>query len=123
LANKIDDLFSPERLRKRWKQIEKTAKSPVGVKASEVEDQNALQLFHRLQNLITNRFQGDDFAVLNFLLQELQELIVRKFPEAEREPSVQEEKNDMSPAIHDVLNRIEDLVEAFEIAGRGKELL
>ena len=120
MASKIDDLFSPQRLRKQWKQIEKSAQRPVGVEVSEVEDQNALQFFHRLQNLINNRFQGDDVTALNFLLQELHELIVRKFPEAEKEPSAQEKKNDMSPAIHEVLNRIEDLVEAFEIAGRSR---
>ena len=120
MASKIDDLFSPQRLRKRWKQIEKSAKRPVGVEASEVEDQNASQLFHRLQNLINNRFQGDDVAALNLLLQELHELIVRKFPEAEKELSAQEEKKDMSPAIHEVLNLIEDLVEAFEIGGRSR---
>ena len=117
MASKIDDLFSPQRLRKRWKQIEKSAKRPVGVEASEVEGQNALQLFHQLQNLINNRFQGDDVTALNFLLQELQELIVHQFPEAEKEPSARKEKNDTGPAIHEVLNLIEDLVEAFEIGG------
>lgn len=121
MANKIDDLFSPQRLRPRWKQIKESAKRPVGVEASEVEDQNALQLFHQLQNLINNRFQGDDVTALNFLLQELHELIVRKFPEAEKESSAQKEKNDIGPAIHEVLDRIEDLVEAFEIG--GKQLL
>jgi hypothetical protein len=120
VASKIDDLFSPQRLRKRWKQIEKSAKRPFGVEASEVEDQNALQLFDRLQNLINNQFQGDDVAALNFLLQELHELIVLKFPEAEKEPSAQKEKNDTGPAIYEVLDRIEDLVEAFEIAGRNR---
>jgi hypothetical protein len=120
LANKIDDLFSPKRLRPRWKQIQESAKRPVGVEASAIEDQNALQLFHQLQNLINNRFQGDDVTALNFLLQELHELIVHQFPEAEKEPSEQKEKTDMGPAIHEVLDRIEDLVEAFEVAGRGK---
>ena len=120
MANKIDDLFSPQRLRPRWKQIKEGAKRPVGVEASEVEDQNALQLFHRLQNLINNRFQGDDVAALNFLLQELHELIVCKFPEAENEPSAHKEKNDTGPAIYEVLDRIEDLVEAFEVACHGR---
>ena len=117
MANKIDDLFSPQRLRKRWKQIEKSAKKPVGVEASESEDQNALQFFNRLQNLINNRFHGDDVTALNFLLEELRELIVSKFPEPEKEPSALKEKNDIGPAIYEVLDRIEDLVEAFEIAG------
>lgn len=116
MASKIDDLFSPQRLRKRWKQIREDAKRPVGVEASEVEDQNALQLFHRLQNLVNERFRGDDVTALNFLLQELHELIVRKFSEAEKEPSAQKENNDTGPAIYEVLDRIEDLVEAFEIS-------
>lgn len=120
MVSKIYDLFSPQRLRPRWKQIKESAKRPVGVEVSGVEDQNALQLFHHLQNLINNRFQGDDVAALNFLLQELHELIVRKFPEAEKEPSAQKEKNDTGPAIYEVLDRIEDLVEAFEVPGRGR---
>lgn len=120
MANKIDDLFSPQRLRPRWKQIKEGAKRPVAVDISKVEDQNALRLFHRLQILVNERFQGDDVTALNFLLQELQEHIVRKFPEAEKESSAQKEKNDIGPAIYEVLDRIEDLVEAFEIAGRSR---
>ncbi len=105
MANKIDDLFSPQRLRKRWKQIEESAKRAVDAKAGEAEDQNALKLFERMQCLVKERFAGNDAAALNFFLEELRELLTQ---------------NDMSPAIHEVLNRIEDLVEAFEIGGRSR---
>lgn len=108
MANKIDDLFSPQRLRKRWKQIEESTKRAVDAKAgetAEAEDQNALKLFEHMQCLVKERFAGNDAAALNFFLEELRELLTQ---------------NDMSPAIHEVLNRIEDLVEAFEIGGRSR---
>lgn len=123
MANKIDDLFSPERLRRNWRQIEENAKRAIDAKADETdeaEDQNVLKLFERMQCLVKERFAGNDAAALNLFLEELRELLTRMFLDAEKGANAQEEKNDMSPAIHEVLNRIEDLVEAFEIAGRSR---
>jgi len=123
LANKIDDLFSPERLRRNWRQIEESAKRAIDAKAGETdeaEDQNALKLFEHMQCLVKERFAGNDAAALNLFLEELRELLTRMVSDTEKGANAQEEKNDMSPAIHEVLNRIEDLVEAFEIAGRSR---
>lgn len=120
MANKIDDLFSPERLRSSWDQIKERGVELAGVDAAELEDQNALQVFEHLERVIHKRFQGEDAEALNLLLEELRELLVRGFPDPEKESPTQEEKNDNSPAIHEVLNRIEDLVEAFEIGGRSR---
>ena len=51
-------------------------------------------------------------------MDDLYVLLERMYPKAEERPIPADSLTDMFPAIHDMLNRIEDLVEAFEIAGR-----
>ena len=78
-----------------------------------------LDILHHLQGLIKGRFSGDDAAVLNLLLEELHALLINVFPAAEDNQIPADNQAEMIPAIHDVLNRIEDLVEAFEMAGQA----
>ena len=104
---KLDDLFSPERLRKNWQRSEETVKGQ-----GTTEEQTPLHIFAYLKDLIEKRFQGDNAATLNIFLETLKTLLVRRFPEAEQ---VEEDQDALDTEIHDVLNKIEDLVEAFEI--------
>jgi len=43
------------------------------------------------------------------------------FPKAGESLSQAESQADMIPAVYDILNQIEDLVEAFEIAGHKRQ--
>jgi len=67
------------------------------------------RIYEHLQILIKGRFSGDDALALNLLLEELHAHLINGENQAET-----------VPAIHEVLNRIEDLVDAFEIAGRSR---
>jgi hypothetical protein len=117
MPNKIDDLFAPERLRRNWQKEKKRTGGPV---SAETEGKSPLEIFARLQVLIKERFSGDDAVALNLLLEELHALLIPLFPTVEKSQIPAENQAEMTPFIHEVMNRIEDLVEAFEIAGRSR---
>lgn len=117
MPNKIDELFAPERLRRNWQKTKKHADRPI---IGETEGKSPLDIFEHLQILIRKHFSGNDVQALNPLLEELSALLLTVFP-AEGQNQIPAENPEKSiAAIHEVLNRIEDLVDAFEIAGRGR---
>jgi hypothetical protein len=117
MPKKIDDLFSPERLRKSWQKTKERTGGPV---RAEREEESPLQIFERLRDLIQRNFSGEDSVALNLLLDDLYVLLERMYLKAEESPIPADSLTDMFPAVHDMLNRIEDLAEAFEIAGRNR---
>jgi len=117
MPTKIDELFAPERLRKNWK---RTQKPTTGSDRVSKEGQSPFGIFSRLQSLIRSRFSGDNAVVLNLLLEELHALLIAAFPTEGEDEGPEENQADPIPAIHEILNRIEDIVDAFEIAGRSR---
>jgi len=117
MPTKIDELFAPERLRKNWQRAQKTSKGPDRVKT---EEQSPLEIFVRLQSLIRSRFSGDNLVVLNLLMDELHDFLIAAFPTSGEDKTPGEDQAEPLPAIHELLNRIEDIVDAFEIAGRNR---
>jgi len=117
MPNKIDELFAPERLRRNWQKTNKSADRPV---IAETEGKSPLEIYEHLQILIKGRFSGDDALALNLLLEELHALLIPMFPIVEKSQPPAENQAKTIPAIHEALNRIEDLVDAFEIAGRSR---
>jgi hypothetical protein len=117
MPNKIDELFAPEHLRKNWQKTKKRDDGPAG---AATESKSPLNIFALLQILVKGRFGGDDVAVLNLLLEDLQALLISVFPPVGGNQTPAENRAEMIPAIHDVLNRLEDIIEAFEIRGRSR---
>jgi len=115
MPDKIDELFSPERLRKSWK---KTKDQTAGLITGDKEGGSPFEIFERLRNLIQIKFSGDDASALSFLLDDLHAILTRMFPNVGESQNQAISKADIVPAFHDVLNRIEDLVDAFEVARR-----
>jgi len=72
-----------------------------------VEEETPQTCYRTLRNLINRRFSGDEAEVLNRFLDELGTLLQ------------QDSSEDVVDPINEVLNKIEDLVEAFEIGGHG----
>ncbi len=114
MSDKIEDLLSPERLRGRWQRAEKKVGGSDG---AEAEEHGALQIFAKLKRLIEKRFQGDNVLVLKLLLEGLETHLVQRFPETGDAPEDQEA---LDLAINEILNQLEDLVEAFELGGSGR---
>ncbi len=117
MTNQLDDLFSPERLRRNWQPAEKSAGRDKA--QDEEKDRGPRELFERLQGLILGRFSEDDAEVLGLQLEHLRALLGRRFPDAEKAEPAPKEQAELNSAIDEVLNRIEDLAEAFELAGRS----
>jgi hypothetical protein len=120
MPKKIDELFSPERLRKSW---QKTKEQAGGLVTGERVGKSPLEIFEHLRNLVRAKFSGDDAAALNLLLDDVHTMLIRMFPKAGESLNQAESQADMIPAVYDILNRIEDLVEAFEIAGHNRQRL
>jgi len=117
MSKKIDELFSAERLRKQWR----TAKTDEEAAAvADAESQTPVEIYESLRSLVDERFSGADAAALRSLLDELQDLLARLYPPEGEPPGSAEERIKLVPAVDEALCRIEDLAEAFEIAGRSR---
>jgi hypothetical protein len=115
MPKKIDELFSPERLQKSWQKTKDRADGPVH---TEKGGETPLEIYDQLRELIQRSFLGEDLVALNLLMDDLYSLLKQIYPKAEESLVPADSLPDMLPTVHDALNRIEDLVEAFEIAGR-----
>jgi hypothetical protein len=118
MPKKIDELFSPERLQSNWQKVGERREKPP---AMDVREQSVPEIFDQLQRLIQQRFFGEDALALNLLLDELHALLMPAFPAGGTDQAPVEGQEERITAIHELLNRIEDLVEAFEMAGRSRQ--
>jgi hypothetical protein len=115
MTDSPDDIFSPERIRRHWQQPDETAAEPDEEKTAGAGPQSAMGVFHRLHGLINQRFPGEKAEPLNVMLEELQELLLKRFPQTGGAEVSEEEKAALNLAIQELLNDIEDLVEALEL--------
>jgi len=115
MADSLDDIFSPERLRRHWQQPDETAAESDEEKTAVAAPQGAMGVLHRLHGLIKQRFPGKKAEPLNVMLEELQELLLKRFPQTGDAEVSEEEKAALNSAIQQLLNDVEDLVEAFEL--------
>lgn len=106
MAKEIDEFFSSERLRKNWKSPAPAKEAP-----RKKREKDPADAFDLLRLSISSRFSGDDLFALNVLVDELaSQLSLLENPG----PSAAE----TSPAVHETLNQLEDLLEAFELRDR-----
>ena len=113
MTNNLDDIFSPDRLRPSWQQDEV---------AAEREDERAVEptetplaVFKRLRGRIQERFPGQQGAPLAALLNEVEEKLLRRFPQTDDTEASEEVKAALNKDIGMLLNEIEDLAEALEL--------
>ena len=115
MADSLDDIFSPERIRRHWQQPYESAPEPDEEKTAVAVPRGAMGVFHRLHGLINQRFPGEKAEPLNVMLEELQELLLKRFPQTGDVEVSEEEKAALNIAIQELLNDVEDLVEALEL--------
>ena len=115
MAGSLDDIFSPERLRRHWQQSDETAAEPDDEKTAVAVPQGVIGVFRRLHGLLNQRFSGEKAETLNVMLEELQEELLKRFPQTGEVEISEEEKAALNLAIQELLNDIEDLVEALEL--------
>ena len=77
--------------------------------------ENVAAVYNRLQALIHERFPGEEGEALNVMMKKLQDLLHQRFPpKAEMEVS-EEDKAMLNSSIEELLNAVEDLIEALEL--------
>jgi hypothetical protein len=115
MADSLDDIFSPERIRRHWQQPDEAAAKPDDEKTAVAKPQGVMGIFHRLHGLVNQRFPGEKGEPLNVMLEELQLLLLKRFPQTGDVEVSEEEKEALNTAIQELLNDVEDLVEALEL--------
>jgi hypothetical protein len=115
MTNNLDDIFSPDRLRRSWQQDEVAAERKEERAAEPQETESPLAVFKRLRGRIQERFprqQGEPLAVL---LNEVEEKLLRRFPQTDDMETSEEDKTALNKEIGMLLDEIEDLAEALEL--------
>ena len=115
MTNNPDDIFSPERLRRSWQQDEVAAEIKDERAPEPHEAETPLVVFQRLRDRIQERFPGEQGEPLAVLLNEVEEKLLRRFPQTDDMETSEEEKAALHKEIGTLLNEIEDLAEALEL--------
>ena len=115
MTNNLDDIFSPERLRRSWQQDEVAAEREDERAAEPHEAETPMAVFQRLRGRIQERFPGKQGEPLAVLLNEVEEKLLRRFPQRDDAATSAEDKAALNKEIGMLLNEIEDLAEALEL--------
>jgi len=115
MTNNLDDIFSPERLRRSWQQDEIVAERKDERAPEPHETETPFAVFQRLRGRIEERFPGKQGEPLAVLLNEVEEKLLRRFPQKEDAEVSEEDKAALNKEIGILLNQIEDLAEALEL--------
>ncbi|MCP3940809.1 MAG: hypothetical protein GY710_04915 [Desulfobacteraceae bacterium] len=118
MTDKIDNLFSPERLRGKWISKSHVLKQKTSKNGS-LSSAGYEQLYSSIQEMIGKRFSGDNRQLLEDLLDQLKPLLDLRFPGTDGQVLGEEEIVAANMEIDQALSQIEDLVEAFEIQGKS----
>jgi hypothetical protein len=126
MPDRIDKVFSLERLRRSW---ERTGSVPEGAGPAQGEEAlspevaspptgapEAAEIFKRLKELVGERFPAREAGGLEVLLAELGELIEERFAGGGGVEGALPDPAASAPRIEEILNQLEDLFEALEIA-------
>lgn len=114
MRSRTNDIFSIENLRKKWERTGEEEGEQDAVHAEpHPEKPDTIREFGQLRDLVARRFGGEQCEVLNSLLDELGNLLEKRFPETG--DTVESEADVSNPAIGEILVQIEDLAEAFSL--------
>jgi len=117
-VSRIDDIFSPEKMRKSWKStsvasaIDSETTSPPTTQSKKVYDE-----FERLEKLANQRFHGEQMEALSIMMTQLKDLLTVRFSDAnsgDAEDNVSRQDNEtLDPAIEELLDQIEEFIDAL----------
>ena len=118
MSKRLDELFAPERLRTSWKGKDNSGgeKGRKDVQGSELK--KVMITFERLKFLIERDFRGEQKEVLSVMMDELYDILLQRFPQDIEDRIPQEDEAALNPVLWEMIDRIEDVVEAFETANQ-----
>lgn len=115
-GKRLDKLFSLDSLRQKWEKNDATAEKQFQENTPcEKRNQNAMNLFNHLQNLIHQRFSNKKKDALDVMMDELKTFLSIRFPKTYNAQITIDDKKTLNADIEETLNGIEDIVEAFEL--------
>ncbi len=118
MSKQIDELFSPERLRKNWEK----AQSKESDENTVLKNKNTpTAAFDDLAVSLQERFYGENLAVLNLLLDSLHPVWESLFAEDAGKNNPKIDAAEMILTAHELLNQIEDLSFAFNLNKSAKQ--
>lgn len=112
MSKQIDIFFAPERLRKNW---EKQPVQKVDALPEENDHPEEMSAFYALRASLQEHFHGENLAVLNMLMDNLQPVWESLFDSGLRQNKPMADVSAMISMAHELLNEIEDLSFAFKI--------
>jgi hypothetical protein len=110
MSKQIDELFSPERLRKNW---EKAHKKKLDENPEQKNKNMQMSAFDALAVSLQERFYGQNLAVLNLLMDSLCPVWKSLFADDAEKNNPEVDAAAMILTAHELLNQIEDLSFAF----------
>jgi hypothetical protein len=130
MPNRIDELFSPERLHRAWSTAglpANTSEHDPGAKLDTAgagsKPETALDahaLFEQLARLIDERFPVGQAEGLHVLVADLGEMLWKRFPRDGGSEAPEPDEAALDQTIWDMLNRIEDVLDALDLAGQNE---
>lgn len=117
MPKQIDEIFTPERLRKSW---EKPGSKKFDDTSEQINKNIQMSAFDALRISLQEHFYGENLAVLNLLLDNLKPVWESLFAGHAGENKPVADAETMISAAHELLNQIEDLSFAFNIANSAK---
>ncbi len=117
MSKRLDELFSPERLQQRW---QRGTDSPVSDHPADVPKKimSVPYGLEQLRQIIREQYPENGNKALNYLADQLEELLKLRFPEGKSVS--EEEKKSLNIAAEQILCQIEDLAEALDIGKKEK---
>lgn len=112
MSKQLDELFSPQRLRKNWEKAQSNKPDEYPVQKNENMPMTA---FDDLAVSLRKRFYGENLAVLNLLLDSLYPVWELLFAEDAGKNDPEMDAAEMISTAHELLNQIEDLSFAFSL--------
>lgn len=113
MKNKLDELFSIERLRRNWELPEKDETAPSEETGTDDVPPEPMAVFQRLAELVDGRFPEDVREPLTLLMAELEALLRQRFVESGDAKDADAEP--LNRAIETLINQIEDLIDALNL--------
>ena len=117
MSKRLDDLFSPERLQQRWQSRSDSAVSERPAKEPK-KIMSVADGLVQLRQIIREQYSEDGNKALNYLSDQLEELLKLRFPEGKS--LSEEEVKSLNIAAEQILCQIEDLAEALDIGKKEK---
>jgi hypothetical protein len=117
MTRRLDELFSPDRLRDRWSGEAEVEDSAVAPEAPPPAPDHPTAVAERLAELTERRFERAKNPAMQELVKTLREKVARRFPLEPQPPLPAEELSSLDTEIEALLDQIEDLADALELGG------